>query len=86
MRVMVFGTFDIFHPGHKNFFKQAREYGDELYVVVAHDENVKKNKGKYPINSQKERIKAISESGLADKVLPGRLEDVFQVIKENEPD
>jgi len=27
-KVMVFGTFDIFHSGHINFLEQARQEGD----------------------------------------------------------
>ena len=37
---MVFGTFDILHPGHLDFFKQAREYGDEVVCVIARNINV----------------------------------------------
>ena len=45
-KVMVFGTFDYLHEGHKDFFRQAKQYGDELVVVVARDETVKQIKGK----------------------------------------
>ena len=43
-KVMVFGTFDIFHKGHENFLKQAKKLGDCLTVVVARDETVLKFK------------------------------------------
>ena len=33
-RVMCFGTFDLLHPGHEDYFRQAREFGDELIVVA----------------------------------------------------
>ncbi|MFA5000409.1 MAG: adenylyltransferase/cytidyltransferase family protein [Patescibacteria group bacterium] len=29
MRVMVFGTFDNFHPGHQDYFRQARRFGEK---------------------------------------------------------
>ena len=42
---MVFGTFDILHQGHLDFFKQARKLvaNPFLVVSVARDVNVKKN-------------------------------------------
>ena len=45
--VMVFGAFDGFHPGHLDFFKQARAYGDILVVSVGTDRNVEKIKGNF---------------------------------------
>jgi len=39
--VMVFGTFDIFHQGHKYFSQQAKKYGKFLIVVIAHNATVK---------------------------------------------
>ncbi|MHA1679090.1 MAG: adenylyltransferase/cytidyltransferase family protein, partial [Promethearchaeota archaeon] len=55
-KVLCFGTFDILHPGHVSFLKQARKYGNYLVVVVARDENVKKIKGKYPLDNELKRI------------------------------
>lgn len=48
-KVMVFGTFDIFHKGHEFYFSKAKEYGEELIVIVARDETVLKIKKKYLI-------------------------------------
>jgi glycerol-3-phosphate cytidylyltransferase-like family protein len=39
--VMTFGTFDYFHPGHKAYLKEAKQYGDYLITIVARDETVK---------------------------------------------
>lgn len=85
---MVFGTFDIFHPGHADFFKQACQYGDRLIVVVARDETVKKIKGKLPENNEKKRLEKVQRSELVDKAVLGRpLQNIntCEVIKkENE--
>ena len=35
-KVIVFGSFDYIHPGHLNFFEQAKSYGDYLIVVATH--------------------------------------------------
>ncbi len=85
-RVMVFGTFDILHPGHLNFLKQARKYGDYLIVVVGRDRTVEKVKGKLPKHSEKERVRQIEKTGLTDKVMLGYLKDHYKVIQEHKPD
>ncbi len=38
IRVITFGTYDLFHIGHTNILKRAKEYGEELYVGVSTDE------------------------------------------------
>jgi FAD synthetase len=85
-KVMVFGTFDIFHEGHKDFFRQAKEHGDLLIVVVARDKNVLEAKNSLPENNELARQKKISESKLADNVVLGDLNDKYKAIKEYKPD
>ena len=61
-RVAVFGVFDGIHAGHQDFdgihaghqdfLRQAREYGDELVVIVARDKSVTQLKGKPPIHPE----------------------------------
>ncbi|NCF74919.1 MAG: adenylyltransferase/cytidyltransferase family protein [Xanthomonadaceae bacterium] len=85
-KVMVFGTFDKFHPGHINFLKQAEQYGDYLIVVVARDITVKKLKGKAPKFSEKERQKEIIKSALADEVVLGKFKNKYKLIKYFRPD
>ena len=90
---MVFGTFDIFHNGHKNFLKQAKKSVNlgfktkinKLIVIIARDKTVLKVKGKLPRNSEKKRLSAIEESKLADKVILGNLIDKYKAIKKYKP-
>jgi cytidyltransferase-like protein len=42
--VMTFGTFDVFHPGHRFYLAEARKLGDRLLVIVALDSTVEKIK------------------------------------------
>ena len=58
---MVFGTFDILHKGHLDFFRQARSLSKNpfLIVSVARDANVKKVKGRFPQNNERLRQKKI---------------------------
>ena len=85
-RVMVFGAFDGFHPGHLNFLKQAKKYGDYLIVVVARDQRVKKVKGCLPKKSEKERLKEIKRQKLVNLVLLGQKKNPYQIIKKVRPD
>jgi len=85
-KVMVFGTFDIFHPGHRDFLKQARKHGDYLVVVVARDKTVEAVKKQETRNNEQIRKKVIQESALADEVVLGNLEDKYAVIEKYKPD
>lgn len=85
-KVMVFGTFDILHEGHLDFFKQARQHGNELLVVVARNINVYRNKGHYPKNDEKVRLSNLMASGAVDVVRLGYLEDPFKIIREETPE
>lgn len=71
IKVLVFGTFDGLHEGHKDFFRQAKEQGDYLIVVVGRDSTIQKTKNKLPKFSEQERLKAVQDSGLADEVILG---------------
>lgn len=86
IKIMVFGTFDLFHPGHKNFLKQAKDQGDCLIVVVARDKTVTELKKCKPANSEQYRLKKVKERKLADKVILGGLGDKYKVIKKYKPD
>jgi FAD synthetase len=84
--VMAFGTFDIFHEGHRSFLKQARKYGDYLIVVVARDETVKETKKQDTRNKETKRIRILRNSKIAEKVVLGSLGDKYAVIKKYKPD
>ncbi|MFA6454457.1 MAG: adenylyltransferase/cytidyltransferase family protein [Patescibacteria group bacterium] len=83
--VMIFGTFDILHPGHINFIKQAKKYGDCLIVVIARNSTVLKVKGKLPEHSEKQRLEAIKGLKLASKAVLGSLTDKYSAIKKYRP-
>lgn len=58
MKVMIFGTFDRFHPGHEFVLREAMKRGD-VTVIVARDANVEKIKGKRPKYDERVRTAAI---------------------------
>ena len=44
--VLVTGGFDPIHPGHIEYFKAAKELGDELHVGLNSDEWLTRKKGR----------------------------------------
>ena len=61
IRVMTFGTFDLFHFGHLKILQRARDLGDELIVGVSSDELNLSKKQRYPTFSQDHRMAIVSE-------------------------
>lgn len=85
-KVLIFGTFDGLHPGHINFFEQAKRLGDKLIVVVGRDETVLKVKGRLPKNNEKCRLAEVKKTGLVDESRLGNLGDPYAIIKQIQPD
>ena len=65
VRVVVGGTFDFFHKGHKELLDKAIEIGDVIEVGITSDDMAEKHRG-YPVRSFKER-KRLVEGYLKDK-------------------
>lgn len=85
-KVVCAGTFDHLHKGHIAFLKQAKALGDELIVIVARDETVKKIKGFLPNNSERLRKNNVENTNIPDMVVLGNLDtDLFEILKELEP-
>lgn len=83
---MAFGTFDIFHPGHQSYLKQAKKMGDYLIVVVARDKTVREFKKQETENKEQKRMNILKSSNLANEVVPGGLKDKYTVIKKYQPE
>ena len=64
------GVYDMFHIGHLNIIKRAKEQCEYLIVGVTTDELCYKRKNKYPIVPAQDRIAIISELRSVDKVVP----------------
>jgi FAD synthetase len=86
-KVVCAGTFDHFHPGHRDFLRQAKRLGEVLTVIVARDETVKRIKGFLPTHSEQLRKRNVEETGIPELVILGNLDsDLFQIIHEIKPD
>jgi FAD synthetase len=69
--VMVFGVFDVIHPGHLRFLSSAKRLGSKLVVVVTRDAHAKAQKGKKPVMDENERLTVVSSLKMVDKAMLG---------------
>jgi FAD synthetase len=85
-KVIVFGTFDLLHPGHHYKLKKAKKYAEHLIVVVARDKTVLKVKRKKPIHNERERLKNLKELDYVDTAILGNHADKYKIIEHYNPD
>lgn len=64
------GVFDLFHIGHLNILKNAKEQCEYLIVGVSLDELVQEYKNKKPVIPYEERKKIVEAIKYVDKVVP----------------
>jgi FAD synthetase len=82
-RVVAQGTFDILHPGHVHYLREARSMGDELHVIVARSENVTHKEG--PVIPDPQRVEMVDALDPVDHAHLGHPDDIFVPIEELEP-
>lgn len=68
-KVITYGTFDLFHQGHYNLLKHAKELGDYLIVGVT-TEHFDEARGKVNvIDSTLQRVENVRKTGFADEII-----------------
>lgn len=68
-KVITYGTYDLFHQGHYNLLKRAKELGDYLIVGVT-SEHFDEERGKVNVvDSVLERVESVRKTGLADEII-----------------
>lgn len=75
------GVFDLFHIGHLNILKNAKEQCEYLIVGVSTDEVVKKYKNKTPIIPYEERKKIVEAIKYVDEVVPQTSIDKIEALE-----
>lgn len=63
------GVFDMFHIGHLNILKRAKEQCDYLIVGVTTDALCQKRKNKTPIICEEDRVSIVNAIRYVDKVV-----------------
>lgn len=85
--VLVFGTYDKLHPGHKYFLREAKKHGEYLVAVIARDQNVKMLKGKLPAHAEEARRQAVQALPEVNCAILGRSDfsKRYEIINDIQP-
>jgi rfaE bifunctional protein nucleotidyltransferase chain/domain len=81
------GVFDLLHPGHVRYLRDARALGDALMVAINSDRSVRANKGEgRPITPQTERAEVLRALDAVDAVTIFDEETPLAIITAVQPD
>lgn len=83
---MCFGTFDLFHPGHEYYLREAARQVDRLIIVIARESRVLSGKGRVPIHSEEERLSKVRSAFPSALVILGDEHDIFAPLRAHHPD
>lgn len=75
------GVFDLFHVGHLNILRRAKEQCDYLIVGVSTDEVVEAYKKRMPIIPYEQRAAIVAAIRYVDKVVPQTSMDKMEAYK-----
>ena len=81
------GVFDLLHPGHVRYLREARALGDALIVAVNSDTSVRSNKGPgRPINPEHERAEVLLALDSVDAAVLFDEETPHAIVSAIQPD
>ena len=81
------GVFDLLHPGHVRYLRDARALGDALIVAVNSDRSVRANKGpSRPINPEVERAELLLALECVDAAVIFDEETPHEIVSRIQPD
>ncbi len=80
------GVFDMFHIGHLNILKRAKEQCEYLIVGVTTDALCQSRKNKLPIICEKDRVEIVESIKYVDKVVLQHDMDKLSAVKKYDVD
>jgi rfaE bifunctional protein nucleotidyltransferase chain/domain len=81
------GVFDLLHPGHLRYLRQARRLGDVLIVGLNADGSVRRNKGPdRPITPEQERAELLAALDCVDAVVIFEEDTPAEIVRLVQPD
>lgn len=81
------GVFDLLHPGHVRYLRQARKLADALIVGINSDRSARSNKGSTrPFTPEDERAELLGALAFVDGVVVFDEDTPHDVIAELQPD
>lgn len=84
VRAVAQGTFDILHPGHVHYLREAATEGTELHVIVARNANVSHKE--QPVLPARQRRDVVGAIDAVDEAHLGHESDIFVPIERIDPD
>ncbi|WP_310993591.1 adenylyltransferase/cytidyltransferase family protein [Aequorivita marina] len=78
--IYVIGVFDLYHRGHLELLKRARELGDKLVVAINGDEMVASYKRR-PFFNEEDRLALVEATKYVDEAFIIRQYDNKEIIK-----
>ncbi|MER6918250.1 adenylyltransferase/cytidyltransferase family protein [Streptomyces spiralis] len=76
------GVFDLFHVGHLNILRRAREHCDRLIAGVCSDELVVRLKGRPPVVPLAERLEIVRSVRHVDGTFVATVDDKIEIWKQ----
>ena len=83
-RVVAQGTFDLLHPGHLHYLREAAALGSELHVIVARASNVTHKSP--PVLDEHQRVEMVDALDPVTDARLGHSEDIFVPIEDIDPE
>lgn len=83
--IVVFGVFDILHPGHLYFLREAKKHGEHLTVVITRDMRVMQEKKHKPFFNERERLEMMRALQLVDRAILGDKVGEWKILKRLKP-